>query len=536
MGLLAKTILGLVGLLVTSFTQAQATAAILTYENIQGVSLELAVHNSDDGQTEAEFSFDDFVMLVTSEDDQIIYFITVRNIEIYKITNHGTRLEKKGSQPHKIQNAYHELIHGYCTHGYLALFKKYTMYYYKFLDDYQEMESNTTFPASYFGITRFTNMTAMNTFNNSIIMKSGPSEFVIIEFSSIINPNAIVYTTLQKKGEIRHITSVAKSKVVAVAFDKMIDFYYQSTDLGSKEPIRSYYHEFPVESMIYNPIHDSLIIVHYSKLPRDTQDGPIFLLKVIKTTLTIDNKGAFSHWSFNLNTSKQITQTKLSKLGENSLTSLNGKFMILYDITSLHRMLMNKILAMSYFTTYNLTGMANYSFNATYQLSNLILVTWRDTTNRKVYFKHVKFVGKDKFCHSSCGKYCTIPFVVCGQRGKVTLYFGMGIIGVIAILMGAAYLCVFMESSLNAKTSLRQKNLSKALKSGKLDQESLAAGNPVIKMRYSRMTPEMIHAVDGQPDQNLEDDEEMDKPFQRLKKSQQKESSAPASSFNQPLL
>ena len=60
-------------------------------------------------------------------------------IAIYKVEQ-GERLILINSHEHHIKNLYFDYVYGYCTHGYLVLFKKYNLYFFKLNDNKDDLE------------------------------------------------------------------------------------------------------------------------------------------------------------------------------------------------------------------------------------------------------------------------------------------------------------------------------------------------------------------------------------------------------------
>jgi len=523
----------------------QHLCTVVTLEDIPELKME-AVQSGQFGHSEWSDSLDEFIMMVSGEDEQTFYIITIRHIIPHKIKNYGTEIVKMQPFPHGIQNAYHELIHGYATHGYLALFKKYTMYYFKFLDDLIQMEQKTAFPASYFNIGRFTNMSSTNAYLNSIVMKSGPSEFVIIDFSTVIHPKYTVVKTLAKKGDIRHIETVAKSKAVAIAFDKNLDIYSQKVneEKGTVEILKSFHYEYPVLTLLYIPSEDYLIVFHSNVKGDGSPPSKFCTVRFIQTSVREYTKGGkvnydlgFTQMSYELYASAVLFNSnsfKMTRMGEFTIGFNVGQFIWILDLKDLKdKLLKNRFKAQ----LFNIGGVigdkTHYRFNSTYQLSNLILTSYRDTSlsTRKVYFKHVKLTG-NALCHPSCGNSCETPLVVCSKTNSITFSLIIGFGSILLLGLISNFFCVRVEKLINEREAAKLEKVAAFYPTyptpastkarSRLPSESMnTLKSPVIKVKYNKTNPTLIEAVDND---GIENDDELDKPFQLLKQKMAQQS------------
>lgn len=472
------------------------------------------------GEPIEAISDDKYVMTVVNSDENFIFLVTEDRIFVYKITDGGSKahINRKEGIEHNIENAYHELIHGYYTHGYLSLIKKHTMYYFKIMDSYDRFEYNTTFPASYFRIAAFTNMTSMMSNDNCVAMQTEIYQLTLMCFENIFEPK--YYSVIKNKKNAKPIlwfNIVSRGTQIAILYKESLDFHLLRKD--NPKLLRSFRITNPhVERMVHKE-ERRMVILLYERDPKyDSRLVSIYNTHCTEADLLNGNPLCRKKRDIYLPSKLFNPQCEFSQglikweaIGNNATAVYDhGSMYLVYPKTDTGPLDIGLFPGTKVWSKGSSPPeyLWDHSLLATYRSSNLILL--RNLRNGYHHFTHISLESRNKnrkFCHPSCYKVfgCDKPFVVCKSQQK-WITIGIFITSFLTLLL---LLCIVnklfdrTERQLNKYEDKKSKNYNRALEKASVDPE-----NKVIHFRYSKMTPSMIEAVDAKIHQEVEDDEE----------------------------
>ena len=409
---------------------------------------------------------DEYVNFITSYDQHYIFFITSKTIDIKGIDK-GQKMKDLASLPHGIENLYYEYIYGFCTHGYLAILKKNSLYYFKLSDDKKEFSHRYEYPASYFDIGQFTSTTGVNSWNNTVIVKTNNNQVSVLDFRSSERPLAFHLHLPYREPDdyITFVKAVNIGKSAAVFYKKSLEI----VDFASKQSVKSF--SFPYTVLYINYEYNSNMLV---VLFRERK------VAVIKTSAPWDKSYFEAPSVFSL------VKPRILRTGISCLALLDQQIFAIFDLSKNFDQAFIARLTMPY----NDTELKGYTFNMTYRLSNLILISKNNTEEDRIEMKHLRlFTNNNTLCHKSCYGRCDAPFIVCNLWRWVVLSMILGISVVSSVIFSFRRVTTLIEHSLNKKKSMKDKNFSRALKTARIE-------NDEIRIRMSRLTPSMMEAIE----------------------------------------
>lgn len=439
-----------------------------------------------------EFSVDDYISTVSSFSQRMIFFILSRRVLAYSIED-GDSLDLHVEFKHEIPNAYHEYIHGFCTSDYLVLLKKHTMYFYKIFDSQGIEPYKLRFPASYFNVSMFTEVSTINQRGSTMIAKTGRNQAHLFNFLSVIHPtsHALHLPSKDETDDIRAIRAVDNGLAAAIFYSKSVELI--SLDHNQHfHRLRGYYFDLDVKYVVYDFPSNTLLVFFRPNLGEKT--GKVMFLGLADTSGKPPYRNLTSF-------SNDMT---IHRFGIDHLSYFELQEIFIFNMRP---KLCDQLKTWAYkLTMPEPLAAENFTFNYTYQYSNLVMVSKKDKD--KITMFHLAIEGNSVMCHPSCDGKCLRPFVVCTQKWQIT--FGM-VLSVFCV--AAIVLCVYRISSSyerwrNKARKKPSKKLKKALTYLEMDDPHKS---DALKFRFkpSRMSPSMVEAIHDElinPDESSDDD------------------------------
>jgi hypothetical protein len=357
------------------------------------------------------FSKDEYVNYITAYDQPFIIFLTNQYIHLYRVIS-GTTMKNFLNFKHYVPNMYHDYVYGYCTHGYLAVLKATSLYFYKFNEDKTDFIFQKVYPASLFGVSGFTAITGVNAWNNTVLIKSNNSEVFYLDFRQPLKPQSQKLLLPEKSEDIIFVKTVDLGYGGAVCYPHSLELF----NLITGERQKGFYFLDEVMYLNYDQGSNNIVLLMKGKdyaIVLNTSPETGFRRTHIKIQASNYNK------------------LKLLRLGQSKLALLEPKVFSIINFGPSDA-----------FFTFGETlsrlqmpaSVGSYEFMMTYRQSNLVLINKKDGAGN-IQMRHLRLkTARNSLCHASCRGRCQQPFVVCSQKPWVVISFATASF-LIALLM-----------------------------------------------------------------------------------------------------
>jgi hypothetical protein len=419
------------------------------------------------------FSKQDYIGYVTSYDQPFIFFITARHIVVKAVVD-GRSMRHVANLSHRIENLYYEYVYGFCTHGYIALLKRHTLYFFRLSDDKQDTTYEAVYPSNYFDVKQFTNITGVNSWNNTVIAKTDRNEVHVLDFRSVVRPTAYLLHLPPKppEADITFVKAVNRGLSGAVFFGNSLEIY----DLISRNQVKAVLFPYTVLYINYDYVTNSLIVLFKEKKGIAINTAPPFNRKFFDSP-HVDDK------------------PRILRTGTGCLALLQKRTFTIFDLTAASwatpRIDLAELYRGNLYMPFNDSLLAGYSFTMTYRLSNLILVSKDDKLKDLIEIRHLRLHTDDNtLCHKTCKNKCIEPFIVCKQNRQLVYSMLFGGIIACSIVVICYRACTVLEKILNENKSPIEKNKVRAFR------HAVGVRNETIVLRKSLLTKSMLEALE----------------------------------------
>ncbi len=416
------------------------------------------------GVTQISYSTNSLVSQITSFDERLIVFITLRSFDFYGIVD-GVQIEKLGEFQHGIENAYNEHVYSYCTHGYLAFLKKKTLHIYKLSETRDGASFNQTYPVNYFGIREYSSDVRVNPWNSNMVMKTSTNSIHFFDFRSTYKPTCQQFYLKPHPVQIDFMEIVNYGSSLAVVFGTELDFYSMSTQTLRRST--------QIASQILG------IAYHFSS-------NTLVLILSAEYGLTVhcENPSTRKRVKFPLLSESRIGLPKHTGIG---ILALIHHSMIEFFDLNLTEATRDILYLPPKFKD------QGFRFALTFRLSNIVQLSKSPEGSDALELKFLWLRGsKQRFCHPSCRNYCELPFVPCSEKTKIVISMIAAVLLMSVLLILCVLCATWTEKEPPQRLRRGNANLSVIVQSNQaaIERNSLASGisGRSVPM-YLRATP-----------------------------------------------
>lgn len=370
-----------------------------------------------------------------NSDNTVLTFLTISDIIFYQIKTNSVKFLSQNS--HSDLDLFDGVITLYSTHEVFGILTFKDLYLFQILDasSYQ-IGARRGFPAKYFGLKEFSGVVFKNYLERSIVIKSGTNELIILDLRKMMTPkySKIVPQTNKGSHEIEHLQILNFGKSIGVMYSDG-SFYGVDLKTGSSKFITQI--DNSARAMRYDYTSNTLLFFRNDtfKIFHGTHFG---LLKAVDNP----NKQLFS-------------------APNNIKMKETGMDIILFSVWDILGFFNSKTMEMYPFT---LEFPDRVFADEVFRHSNLVLVSQISADTIQMGFRKLKVKNMPDFCHPTCGKACSDPFVTCRTSRLIYLAFGGSLFFSGFIIILCAFTCNTWERRIGKHQNFEKiKQLGKTL-------------------------------------------------------------------------
>lgn len=417
---------------------------------------------------------DEFIAQIQSFDHSLFVVVTAREMKIYKLTR-GRELVFKGSFLHQIQNAFDEHVHSYCTHGYIAFLKKYTMYFFRLSEEKDSLQYNLSYPNSYFGVKWFSNVIGVSPWNNTVYMQTGDREVTMFDFRDVYHATSKRIPITDGLQGIRILSVIDKGQALAIFYTNSLEIVNIAQGQNFKT-IKLYRLTDTVVTAEYNQYSNKLVYIF--------SNGRAGSMKV-------DRDQGYDRNNFNTriqtDEERDSTQVQILRTGM-GITSL-----IYPDIVEFRDLMDSNSSTIDEVKLPDDLANNKYHYSTSIRLSNMLVVKNNETESIKIKFLWMKSKNS-KTCHPSCTFGCDEPFRPCSRFPIIMMSLGLAMLVLFIFIQLFKFVVRYFEAQLSANLSSKDAGIQK-LFAKNMSVVAKAKDRVVVTIDTRNATPSIMHIL-----------------------------------------
>lgn len=367
-----------------------------------------ACHNLEEiANSDIHISANEYIDQIQSYDQTLMVIVKTREFRIYKVID-GNSIREWGVAPHSIDNAGHDYLTSFCTHGFIAFLKKKVIYLFRLSEDKKSIKYNVTFPAEYFKIESFSLLYSLSPWNNTMMMKTGDTSIHMFDFRILNKPSASLFVSGDRIKKLDSMRFIDHGEAVALMSGPNLEIIESRGNRKRKKIV-----EFEENILDTSFQHQERILV----IVLNTQNKKIIKMTTNNLKTQVVNIDSFKNHD-------NTNMYRLSRTGTENIGILFKKEIRYFDES---RMYISNC--------HNLPPEMKdrYDIVFAYRLSNIIQTRDLSPSNYSISFKFFRVSSNDKqLCHPSCSGACKVPFAPCSQKKWVLLAMAISLIFIVA--------------------------------------------------------------------------------------------------------
>ena len=424
--------------------------------------------------TELSVPKDEFIAQIQSFDHSLFVVVTAREMKIYKLTR-GRELVFKGSFLHQIQNAFDEHVHSYCTHGYIAFLKKYTMYFFRLSEEKDSLQYNLSYPNSYFGVKWFSNVIGVSPWNNTVYMQTGDREVTMFDFRDVYHATSKRIPITDGLQGIRILSVIDKGQGLAIFYTNSLEIVNIAQGQNFKT-IKLYRLTDTVVAAEYNQYSNKLVYIF-----SNGRAG----------SMRVDRDQDYERNNFN---TRIQTDDKLDSSEVQILRTGMGITSLIYPDIVEYRDLMDSNSSTIDEVKLPADLVSNkYRYSTSIRLSNMLIAKNDQSESIKIKFLWMKSKNS-RTCHPTCTFGCEEPFRPCSRFPIIMMSLGLAMLLIFVFIQLFKFVVRYFEARISANLSSKDAGIQK-LFAKNVSVVAKAKDRVVVTIDTRNATPSIMHIL-----------------------------------------
>src|SRR3990167_2925178 len=391
--------------------------------------------------TSIQFPKDEFIAQIQSFDHSLFVVVTSKEMKIYKLMK-GRELVFKGSFLHHIQNAYDEHVFSYCTHGYVAFLKKYTMYFFRLSEEKDSLQYNLTYPNSYFGVRWFSDVIGVSPWNNTVYMQTGERQVTMFDFRDVYHPTSKAIPITEGLEGINILSVIDKGRALAV-------FYTNSLEIINIAQGESF------KTIKLYRLTDSVIRAEYNQY----SNRLVYIFSRGRAgTMKVERETDYERNNFNT----MLGPDKMEDIRKIGIirTGMGITALIYSHIVEYRDLMDSKLTSIDKVELPKDLQEKDYHFSTSIRLSNILVA--RNDKSESIAIKFLWMKSSHPFtCHPTCRFGCQVPFQPCSGFPIIMLSFLIASLSLLIVIYLFRFIVGYLEQRRNRSLSSKDISIGK---------------------------------------------------------------------------
>lgn len=417
---------------------------------------------------------DEFIAQIQSFDHSLFVVVTAREMKIYKLTR-GRELVFKGSFLHRIQNAFDEHVHSYCTHGYIAFMKKYTMYFFRLSEEKDSLQYNLSYPNTYFGVKWFSKVIGVSPWNNTVYMQTGDREVTMFDFRDVYHATSKRVPITDGLQGIRILSVIDKGQALAIFYTNSLEIVNIAQGQNFKT-IKLYRLTDTVMTAEYNQYSNKLVYIF-----ANGRAG----------CMNVDRDKGYDRTNFN---TRIQTDDKIDSHEVQILRTGMGITSLIYpEIVEFRDLMDSNSSTIDEVKLPDELASTKFKYSTSIRLSNMLMA--KNDQSESIEIKLLWMKSKNpRTCHPTCTFGCDEPFRPCSRFPIILLSLALSALGLVVFIYLFRFIIGYIEVRLSSNLSSKDAGIKK-LFAKNMSVVAKAKDRVVVTIDTRNATPSIMYIL-----------------------------------------